>query len=627
MEVKCPKCQMLYHLDERHITGDGVNVQCTNCHNIFKVQIPASVPARSISGWHLMKPDGTIINFAHLGELQRLILEHKAHLEDKISKDGQTYKRLSDMPEFAPLFRKRDQQITGEKQSPAGGEPIHAEPRVSTPPVQSVVTPISTPPEEEIDIYGRPKKRGKGGILIAVGILALIVVVAAGALFMKDILFGARLTEEEANALKTAIDDILLSDYPELKRAYDSLEKYTKNTERPPKQEILATLTLSILLRGELLKLENAVVEKRIRENLKADKYSEVAKRLNEQFNERQRLIQEISNQTMPLLKRLDNQYGGKPLAKLVSLEYIRVQAVFDPQSAEKGIKILEELKGIKDFPYYDRLKFIEGDLLLKTDETRSSEAIRLMEEVISKEPKFILPRFMLARYYVIKNEYAKAMEQIEVVVSTNPQNSVAKSLKESIEDLLRLSDGQTHRTSESIKKEEEKVEGERREEKRDAEAAVGEKEVKVGGTENKEAAVKKLEKREVVEQKVRPEKTSGNYALLIKEAKRLAANGLIDKAAEAFLQASEIEPTLAEPFLLMGWMYIDAGKNEQAVNSFQRATRLKGNKCEGYMGLGEANKYMKKNSEAKKYYQIYLEQCPNGPDAATAKNNLNTLK
>lgn len=618
---------MLYHLDERHITGDGVNLQCTNCHNIFRVQIPAAAPVGGISGWHLMKPDGTIIRFAHLGELQRLILEHKANLEDKISKDGQTYKRLSDMPEFAPLFLRRDQQSTGQKQSPAGGEPIQAEPRVSTPPVQSVVTPISTPLEEETDIYGRPKRRRKRGILIAVGILALIVVVAAGALFMKDILFGARLTEEEANALKAALDDILVSDYPELKRAYDSLEKYTKNAERPPKQEILATLTLSILQRGELLKLENAVTEKRIRENLKADKYSEVAKRLNEQFNERQRLIQETSNQTMSLLKRLDNQYGGKPLTKLVSLEYIRVQVVFDPQAAEKGMKILEELKGIKDLPYYDRLKFIEGDLILKTEETRSSEAIRLLEEVISKEPKFILPRFMLARYYIIKDEYAKAMEQIEAVLSTNPQNSVAKSLKESIEDLLKLSGGQSHKTSEPTKKEEEKVEGERREEKRQTGAVVGEKEAKVGGTENKETVAKKVEKREVAEQKVRPEKTSGDYALLIKKAKGLAAKGLIDKAAETFLQASEVKPTLAEPFLLMGWMYIDAGKNEQAANSFRRAIKLKGNKCEGYMGLGEANKYMKKNSEAKKYYQLYLEQCPNGPDAAAAKNNINILK
>ncbi len=639
MEVKCPKCQTLYHLDEKHITGDGINVKCTTCNNIFKVQAPAHSVAQV--GWHLKKPDGTIINFAHLGELQKLILEHRAHLEDMISKDGQTYKKLSDMPEFAPLFLKRNQMVSEQKQVQEDKEKVQSEPKLSSPPVQSVAVPISTPQDEDIDIYGRPRKKGKGGLFIAVGVIVLIIVAAAG-FFLKDMIFGSKLTEEELNALKSANESILASDYPDLERAYDILDKYTKNIEKPPKQEILASLTMSILLRGELLKLENAIVEKRIREILKVDKYSEVAKKLNEQFNERQKLIQDLSNQSMTLLKKLNAEYGSKPLAKYVALEYIRIQAVFDPQSAEKGMKILEELKEKKDFQYADRLKFVEGDLILKTQDSKSEEALKLLNEVISKDPKFILPRFMMARYYTLKGEYLKALEQVTSILNNHPANSVAKSLKESIEDLIKVSQGSLPGSAEaSAKDNQNKPEEKKAEDRASVENVVSEKSPaeRVATEEKKEPAkkvaeevVREKEKVEGAERKAKPEKvaaakSSGNYAQIIKEAKKLAGKGQTDKAADMFLQASELEPTLAEPFLLMGWMYIDAGKNEQAVNSFQRAIKLKGNKCDGYMGLGEANKFMKRNNEAKKYYQMYLEQCPNGPDAATAKNAINTLR
>ncbi len=644
MEVKCPKCQTVYHLDENHIPAEGANVKCTTCHNVFKVSAPAVKPPPQNVGWHLKRPDGTVINFAHLGELQKLILEHKAHLEDMISKDGLSYKKLADMPEFAQLFIKRNQQAAAvqpvQQVSQAAPKPAAQPPlqqNLSTPPVQSVVTPISTPQQDdEIDIYGRPKKKGKkGGLLIAAGIIVIAVAVIAFFL-IKDKIFGARLTEEEVSALKTAQEEMLFSDYANLERAYDTLEKFTKSPEHPPKLEILAGLAQSLVLRGELLKLENFVTEKRIKEILKVDKYSETARKLNEAFNERQRLIQDISNTTMNNLKKLDMNYGQKPLAKYVALEYIRVQVVFDRSSGDKGKELLKELKEIKDFPYSNRLKFTEGDLLLKTEESKAEEGIKLLRESASAEKGFILPYFMLARFFIAQGEYEKALSELNTVLSVSPSNTVAKALKEHTEDLLNISKtGQVAKPEESQPKDEQKkaeAKAEKEEVKKEVQAPT-EKPKEEKAVKEEKPAEQKEKKEEAVakpkaEKAVASEpKSAGNYSQLIKQAKQYAAKGQTDKAADIFLQASEIEPTLAEPFLLMGWMYIDSGKNEQAANYFLRAIKLKGNKCDGYMGLGEANKYMKRNSEAKKYYQMYLEQCPNGPDAATARNNLNTLK
>ncbi|MGC9043557.1 MAG: zinc-ribbon domain-containing protein [Myxococcota bacterium] len=639
MEVKCPKCQTIYHLDEVHLPLEGANVKCTTCHNVFKVIPPTAPSVQPVSSWHLKRPDGTIINFAHLGELQKLILEHKAHLEDMISKDGLSYKKLSDMPEFAPLFIKRNRQQEADHKSGAtSAEKKEPQPEqsLSTPPVQSVVTPISIPEDEDIDIYGRPKKKGKkGGLLVAIGII-IIVVVAVVLFLFRDKVFGTKLTEEELSAIRTAEQEMLLLDYVNLEKAYDTLNQFMKNPERPPKVEVLAAYTYSLLLRGELLKLENFVVEKRIRETLKIDRYSEVAKKLNEGFNERQRLIQDLSNQTSTELKRLDMNFGSKPIAKYIALEYIRIQSIFDKGSAEKGKEILKELKGIKDFAYANRLKFIEGDLLLKTDEQRSEEGIKLVREAADSEKGFILPYFMLARYYVAKGEYDKAVEAINTILNTNPSNSVAKSLKGHIEELINITRGgqvskveDTQVKPEEGKAEEKKVEGQTVEEKkREVEKGTEPSKMEERPSESKEKKEEAVLAKPKAEKVVATEgKVAGNYAQLIKQAKQFAKKGQYDKAADTFLQAAEIEPGLAEPFLAMGWMYIDAGKNEQAVSAFSRAIKLKGNKCDGYMGLGEANKYLKKNAEAKKYYQMYLEQCPDGPDAPAAKNSLNSLK
>lgn len=643
MEVRCPKCQTMYQLDETHIAPEGVNVQCTNCHNIFRVLPPKAAPAPTQMGWHLKKPDGTIMNFAHLGELQKLILEHKAHLEDMISKDGQTYKKLADMPEFAPLFLKRNQQKEQAQVSrPEESKVPVQQTQPSVPPVQSVVTPISMPQEEDIDIYGRPKKKGKGGVFIAVGVLVILIAVIVGFLF-KDKILGAKLTEQEMADLNSAQTEIQKSDYSNLESAYNSLEKYNKDVKEPIKLELLATLTHSLLLRGELLKLENFVVEKRIRELLRVDKYSEVAKRLNDGFNERQRLIQDISNQSMTLLKKLDSMYGSKPDAKFVALDYIRIQAVFDKASASKGFEMLDELKKVKDFRYSTRLKFIEGDLLLKTDESKSEEGLKLVSEFISQEQNQILPRLMLVRYFVNKGDYEKALSEVNNILNVNPSNSVAKSLKEHIEDLNNISKTGQSQPQQAQQGEPNKVEEKKAEEAKPAEQKnppkeeakkeeVKKEEVAQKQPTEKPAEVKEKKEERAVSPKAEKQvaagqKSSGSYAQMIKQGKQFAAKGQIEKAVDALTNASELEPTLAEPFLIMGWMYIDAGKNDLAVGAFSRAIKLKGNKCDGYMGLGEANKYMKKNSEAKKYYQMYLEQCPNGPDAPTAKNNLNTLK
>lgn len=634
MEVKCPKCQTIYHLNEANLPPEGANVQCTVCHNVFKVMPVANKNVPQSVGWHLKRPDGTIINFAHLGELQKLILEHKAHLDDMISKDGLSYKKLSDMPEFAPLFIKRNRQNEVAVQpatSPVEKSQSQPEQKLSTPPVQSVVTPISTPQDEELDIYGRPKKKGKkGGALLVAGIVIIVVVAILFFLF-KDKIFGAKLTEEEISAIKTAQQEMLLSDYTNLEKAFDTLDKFMKNPKEPPKLEMLAEYAHSLLLRGELLKLENFIAEKRIREILKIDRYSEVAKKLNEGFNERQKLIQDISTQTMTELKKLDMTYGSKPLAKYIALEYIRIQAVFDKGSADKGKEIIKELQGIKDFPYANRLKFVEGDLILKTDEGKGEEGVKILKEVTDSEKGFLLPYFMLARYYVAKGEYDKALEAINSVLNTNPSNSVAKTIKEHIEDLLNMAKtGQVAKPEETQVKPDEKKADEKKAEEKKTETAGSQEQTK---KEEKpvEAPVKKeevaLAKPKAEKSVTSDTKSSGNYAQLIKQAKQFAKKGQYDKAADTFLQAAEIEPTLAEPFLAMGWMYIDAGKNEQAVSAFSRAIKLKGNRCDGYMGLGEANKYLKKIGEAKKYYQMYLEQCPDGPDAPAAKNSLNSLK
>lgn len=100
MIVRCGQCGTEFGLDERQIGPEGMPVRCSVCKNVFRVELapPKPVP------WQVETTDGTRFTAATLNTLREWIEEGRLHPDDKVSRTGNKWVRLGDMPEFAAAF-------------------------------------------------------------------------------------------------------------------------------------------------------------------------------------------------------------------------------------------------------------------------------------------------------------------------------------------------------------------------------------------------------------------------------------------------------------------------------------------------------------------------------------------
>ncbi|MFA6032711.1 MAG: zinc-ribbon domain-containing protein, partial [Myxococcota bacterium] len=115
MDIRCAKCGTEYELDDAKIPQQGLTVKCTTCGFIFKALKPvepikktmlmySAPPVEPRPAWVIRKPDGTTFQFNELAALQRLVKENKVSENDEISRQGEGWRRISEIPEFAGFF-------------------------------------------------------------------------------------------------------------------------------------------------------------------------------------------------------------------------------------------------------------------------------------------------------------------------------------------------------------------------------------------------------------------------------------------------------------------------------------------------------------------------------------------
>ena len=127
VDIKCPKCGTEYELESEKIPPAGLKVKCTHCGFIFKAERPQEqvkktmlmyaspvpsapvpsappVPVPVAPAWLIRKPDGMQFGFNDLAALQRLVSEGRVVETDEISRQGEGWKRIAEIPEFAGFF-------------------------------------------------------------------------------------------------------------------------------------------------------------------------------------------------------------------------------------------------------------------------------------------------------------------------------------------------------------------------------------------------------------------------------------------------------------------------------------------------------------------------------------------
>lgn len=152
MDVRCPRCQVEYELDDVEVPEAGLTVKCDSCAHVFRanrgspppISAPDLPPAAPSREWKVRRGNGSVSSFADLTALQRWIVERKVSRDDEISLTGQSWKRLGTIPELESFFLLVDEAQAAQMLAAQALESPQA-PRLVDPPLPRVPTP-STPP-------------------------------------------------------------------------------------------------------------------------------------------------------------------------------------------------------------------------------------------------------------------------------------------------------------------------------------------------------------------------------------------------------------------------------------------------------------------------------------------------
>lgn len=120
MDIRCPKCEVEYELDDARVPADGATVKCSGCQYVFmahRADSPATLvvaPAPAPMGqWKVRQASGEVLICQDASELQRLITEGEVGPDDALSLTGESWKALKSVPELERFFSAAEDEGAG----------------------------------------------------------------------------------------------------------------------------------------------------------------------------------------------------------------------------------------------------------------------------------------------------------------------------------------------------------------------------------------------------------------------------------------------------------------------------------------------------------------------------------
>ena len=134
MDVTCDRCSTEYEFEEALVSPRGTTVKCTQCGHLFKVYRPerplnAQLLAKH---WTIRRGDGTTEQLSSLGELTRMIAEGTFARDDEVSRTSKAWRRLGDVEELEAFFAEADRRDPS-RARPSGAGPQPAAAKVEAP--------------------------------------------------------------------------------------------------------------------------------------------------------------------------------------------------------------------------------------------------------------------------------------------------------------------------------------------------------------------------------------------------------------------------------------------------------------------------------------------------------------
>jgi predicted Zn finger-like uncharacterized protein len=115
-------------------------------------------------------------------------------------------------------------------------------------------------------------------------------------------------------------------------------------------------------------------------------------------------------------------------------------------------------------------------------------------------------------------------------------------------------------------------------------------------------------------------------YEKLVSEADRLLENGATDRAMKLYDRALQLRPNGAEAIAGLGYVSLDRGNTETAINHFRRALSS-APYAPAVFGLAEAYRAAGNKEQALVHYRRYLSVSPSGADAPAARRQVKALE
>lgn len=113
----------------------------------------------------------------------------------------------------------------------------------------------------------------------------------------------------------------------------------------------------------------------------------------------------------------------------------------------------------------------------------------------------------------------------------------------------------------------------------------------------------------------------------LLQRAERLRESDRTAEALAVYREASELAPSDPRVLTGMGWCYIDLERFADATRSFGDVLKTNPRDALSHFGLAEASRAMGNLKQARDSYRRYLEIAPSGPDARIARLALDELE
>lgn len=113
----------------------------------------------------------------------------------------------------------------------------------------------------------------------------------------------------------------------------------------------------------------------------------------------------------------------------------------------------------------------------------------------------------------------------------------------------------------------------------------------------------------------------------LIKDAKKAADRGDMEKARELYFDALDVNSRDTDALTGLGWVLVSMGRLESASVQFRRVMAIDSRHEDAYIGLGKAERSKGNLHGALKIYEEYLRKFPNGRKASIARYQRDEIK